>query len=376
MQNDKIDLYSIVCEYNEEERKISDTSDEYARKQRITHYTHNYENSLDMIGINPELQKELRNEKKHMFENTTHIKSTVALLCLPIKDYNSKIEFKNYSVEDIRNNMSLILKQNFKNVDINFISSLYRKIKILIKSISNNEITTNRVLDTINSTINLSELKRITLLQRIVKENLSYEKLYASDNGLLSEEDKLIYLNLIQFCLKNTFKFAYHLQEYMSATRQEELLENLSDYDDDDDDDGPTIYSPNMWLPLYSNRIKDLPNEKQKIIENIYFKENKKYINMCKDKKSSSRKQSFTIIKNEVEEQLKQEKIDIDIIKNLISDLRYCDSTKQTCDEKRYLWQKIPSKELIMDAINNFKKDNSFFNLDNILNILPNIIDI
>ena len=364
MENTTIDLYSIVCEYSKYERNISDTSDEYAKKQRITHYTHNYENSLDMIGINPELQKELRNGRKHIFENTNHIKSTVALLCLPVKDYTDKIIFKKYSVEDMRNYMSLVLKQDFEHTNIYFLNDLYRKIKILVKSINKNQTTISKVLDTIDSTINLSELKRIYLSKTIVNEKLSPENLYCSDYGLMSEEDKLKYLDLINFCLKDVFKFAYHIQVYMSASREKELFENLPD---DDDDDGPVIYSSNTWLPLYSNRIENLPDEIQNTIKEIYFKENEKYGNMCKGKKSSSRKQNFTIIKKEIEELLNAESIDKNIIQDLINDLKYCNSTKQSCDEKRYLWQKATSKELIVDAINNAKNYTTNLNIDNIL---------
>lgn len=325
MENNKIDLYSIVCEYSEDEKRISESSDEYQKNQRVNHYIHNYENSLTAIGINSELQKELRNGKKHIFENTYHIKSIVALLCRNPKEYNSNIKFKNYSVKNIGDNMSLVLKQDFEHVDINFLSSLYRSIILLINSITDNYITINKVKDTINSATNSVELKRKAFLKIIINENLSYKKLFASDYGLLSEEDKIIYLDLIQFCFKKTFEFTYHLQDYMSANRQDELFENLPD---DADDDGPVIYAPNTWIPLYSYRIENLTNKEQNIIKDIYFKEDEKYRNMCEGKTISSRKKFFATIKNEIKNQLKEAYIDTNIIQNLINDLKYCNSTK------------------------------------------------
>lgn len=352
MENEKIDLYSIVCKYNPNEAILDTGSDTSYRNERKNNYLHNYENTLRALGVNSEYQKELRNKQELVFTRSTSIENTVALFCLSEKDYSQKIEFNNYPVKFIQENMSCIRKCNFLHTNIDFLFSIYNKLLELIKSMNNDEIIVNKIIDTVNLTINISTLKLIYDLKNYVNYNLSYDRLYASDNGILSETDKIEFLKLIKLCITDTFNLAYHMQDYMSGIRQNELYD-LPDIGNDDM--GLNIFLADNVIIPDKNIISTLSNEKKHLIYEIFNMNSKEYIDMCKGKSDSSKRKYLNEIKTKIEKQLTQECIDNDIIKKLINNIQYKNLSKKNCDEQRYLWEKTTSKKLITEAIQDYQ---------------------
>ena len=148
-------FYDIIMEYMINEPKNNNSSNISSKTERNKKYLNEFKSSMQTLQISSELQEQLKvgNSGQYDFHNDIETKCIVALLSIQPNLYPESLTFKNYSSEEIRDNMKKFRKQAFSKMDTYFLKDLQEALITFIKKHINDIEIQDKFISTIKETL-------------------------------------------------------------------------------------------------------------------------------------------------------------------------------------------------------------------------------
>ena len=348
-------FYKIIMEYMKNEPPNNNSSNISSKTERNKKYLNEFKSSMQTLQISSELQEQLKvgNSGQYDFHNDIETKCIVALLSIQPNLYPESLTFKNYSSEEIRDNMKKFRKQAFSKMDTYFLKDLQEALITFIKKHTNDIKIQDKFISTIKETIMSDVYQKYNDIKLLIpnwdelENQISFKSLC-----MLDSDDKLVFMDFIKTAITSCITNAVEIANIMGNIRNEELIANAPKLEGHDNN----IKLHELWptQPIRLTSLNDIAfledkNNKEKV-EEIIARYNQYYIDHTKEKGESAKRKVFKETKEYIEEELRKFLSPANAAQ-ICEHIQYVNTISSPIMNYRSIWQDRTSEELLDEAV-------------------------
>lgn len=325
--------------------------------ERNKSYLNTLKASMQALQINSELQNQLKdgNSGQYKFHNDADTKCIVALLSIQPDLYPKQLTFKNYSLQEIRNNMKKLRKQAFSKMDACFIKDLLETLISFVNKHIDDIKTKDKFVSTLKETLQIEVYEKYSDIKKLIPTFDELENQISSKTlSILDVDDKLVFLNFFETILTTLINNAIEIAKIMGIIRNNELIAHAQKLEALDS----SIKLDELWftqpIRLSSpDNIAFLKPKDQDKVKSILANHSQEYIKETEEKGDSSKRKIFNDTKAKIEQSLCKF-LSPEEAAQICENLTYANTISSPVMNYRTFWQERTSEDLLKEALEYF----------------------